>query len=270
MKKNTPLLNALIIVAIFCMMALASTPPPAPSASIYQGNFSYPSEKDEVVKNAAKLSFISNSANPTIVLRVPHTSHEVLEEDKNVKTEKNNDGTNNLYDINVYRVIEKELLKGGFTVRDRALFEKVLGDKMVNDYSKIKELTETDFILELSNIQYVRHPFNSFTYNTTGRKGMINTSLYNCNNSIFLYGLKIEFRLIKVKENDFIGSFTYNYSPCGDTPCTYSVSCLNGNCSEPYVTQGNVRISGIRLIPQEEIERFVKASTDKLVREIMH
>ena len=270
MKKNSQLFTVVIVAAVFFLFAVASTSTKQVAADVkYDAVFRVTLQKDEVVKNANKLQFLKTATNPTIVLRVPNASREILEEDKNVKTDKNNDGTNNLNDINVYNVIEKELLKGGFTVRDRALFEKVLGDKSVNDYSKIKELTETDLILELSSIQFVKYPTNYFTYFTQSRKKGSIQNTFNCSNYINLYGLKLELRLIKVKENDFIGSFTYNYAPCDMNPCTYKVGVgANNSCSVPYVQMGNVYISETRLISQAEIESFVKNSTQKFVSEI--
>lgn len=270
MKKASQILTASAVSLIFLIFAIASSSSKRVVADTrYNGVFKLSPEKDETVKNAGKLEFLKNATNPTIVLRVPNASREVLEEDRNVKTAKNNDGTNNLNDINVYNVIEKELLKGGFTVRDRALFEKVLGDKSVNDYSRIKELTETDLILELSSIQYVKYPMNSFTfYSQSKRKGNIERRI-NCTNYFNIYGLKLEFRLIKVKENDFIGSFTYNYTPCTDYPCNYKINVSSANaCSSPFIEQGNVIFSETRLIPQTEIEKFVKSAAQKMVNEV--
>lgn len=269
MKNIKPFIASISTVTVFILLALASSPPPAPTSQVYNGVFNYAAEKNDVVKNANKLKFLTDNPNPTIVLRVPHATQQVLEEDKNVKSDKISTNTNTLYDVNVYNIIEKELLKGGFTVRDRALFGKVLEDKSVNDYSKITELTQTDFILELSNFQYVPYAFNSFEYTTSGKKGTVNTYTHNCSHSIFLYGLKLEFKLIKVKENDFIGSFTYNYSPCSNNACNYLVSCLGENCSEPYILQGNVKITSEKLITQDIIAHFVKASSESLVKEIM-
>ena len=271
MKKLNQLVVAISIAAIYLLFAIASAP--SQKAVIvdtrYNANFRMSAQKDEVVKNASKLLFLKTATNPTIVLRVPNATREILEEDKSMRTQKNNDGTNNLNDINVYNVIEKELLKGGFTVRDRALFEKVLGDKSVNDYSKIKELTETDLILELSSIQFVKYPVNSFNYTTSSRKKGNVENTFNCSNFINLFGLRLEFRVIKVKENDFIGSFTYNYAPCDMNQCNYlvNVNAKNG-CSVPYIEMGNVIMSETRLISQQEIESFVKNSAQKLVNEI--
>ncbi len=270
MKKVNQTLVAVSGALIFLFFAVASSSSKRVVADVrYDGVFKLSPEKDETVKNSGKLEFLKNATNPTIVLRVPNASRQVLEEDRNLKTAKNNDGTNNLNDINVYNVIEKELLKGGFTVRDRALFEKVLGDKSVNDYSRIKELTETDLILELSSIQYVKYPLNSFLYYSQKRKKSDVENRMSCNNYFNIYGLKLEFRLIKVKENDFIGSFTYNYTPCTDYPCNYSINVSEANaCSSPFLVQGNVSYSDTRLISQSEVEKFVKTSAQKLVDEI--
>ena len=115
MKRNNQLFPVLIVAFVFFVMAVASSSSrhvPEPDIK-YSGLFKLNPEKDEAVKDINKLQYLKNTANPTIVLRVPYATREVLEEDKNMKTQKNTDGTNNLNDINVYNVIEKELLKGG-------------------------------------------------------------------------------------------------------------------------------------------------------------
>jgi hypothetical protein len=270
--KNSSLITGLT-VTFFVLLALASAPTnQQASITKYDGIFKYTPGSDEVVTNKSKLEFIKAASNPTIVLRVPDANKGVLEEDKNVKSDgRKDDGNNSLYNINVYNIIEKELLKGGFTVRDRALFQKVLGDKSVNDYSKIKELTETDLILELSTLEYVGYPFNSFGYTLTGRRNMDTRSSISCSNSIVIYGLKLEFRLIKVKENDFIGSFTYYHSMCPDNTCVYSVNVNNNTrgCSDPFLQQGNLVYTGKNLISQPSREAFVKQASQKLVDAIM-
>lgn len=272
MRINRSSCITILVVAFFGILAIASAPPNQVSITKYDGIFKYTPGSEEIVTNKAKLAFIKSVNNPTIVLRVPDANKGVLEEDKNVKTDgRKDDGNNSLYNINVYNIIEKELLKGGFTVRDRALFQKVLGDKSVNDYSKIKELTETDLILELSTLEYVSYPFNTFSYMTKGKRSGDITNTVNCSNYISVYGLKLEFRLIKVKENDFIGSFTYFYSMCPDNTCLYSVNvnAATRGCSEPFLQQGNLIYSGIHLISQASRESFVKQAAQKLVNGIM-
>ncbi len=268
--QNSSLITGLT-VTVFILLALASSTTNQVSITKYDGIFKYTPGSDEVVTNKSKLEFIKAASNPTIVLRVPDANKGVLEEDKNVKSDgRKDDGNNSLYNINVYNIIEKELLKGGFTVRDRALFQKVLGDKSVNDYSKIKELTETDLILELSTLEYVGYPFNSFNSSSIGRRNTEIKSI-NCSNYITIYGLKLEFRLIKVKENDFIGSFTYYHSMCPDNTCYYSVNVNNNTrgCSDPFLQQGNLVYTGKNLISQASREAFVKQASQKLVGAII-
>jgi len=262
-----------LVIILFGWMAIASAPTNrAATITRYDGVFRYTPGSDEIVTNKSKLDFIRSTSNPTIVLRVPDANKGVLEEDKNVKTDgRREDGNNSLYNLNVYNIIEKELLKGGFTVRDRALFQKVLGDKSVGDYSKIKELTETDLILELSTLEYVSYPYTEFTTYSKGRRGVDVTNTISCSNNISIYGLKLEFRLIKVKENDFIGSFTYYYSMCPNNTCSYSVN-VNDNthaCSEPFLQQGNLVYSGTHLVSQQNRESFVKEAAQKLVGAII-
>ncbi|MDE3235565.1 MAG: hypothetical protein KGO81_06380 [Bacteroidota bacterium] len=274
MKKSITIITVISVYAIFLIMAIASAPQKA-TVNKYDGVFKLRStDAEEIVKNDAKLQFLKTITSPTIVLRVPTTNRDVLGEDKSVKAGTNNNISqlNPLYDGATYNIIEKELLKGGFTVRDRALFAKVLDDKNVQDYSKIKELTETDLILELSNIEYVPYRLNSFSYFTKGRKNAEKENVVNCNNNISLYGIKLEFRLIKVKDNDFIGSFTYNCPPyCFNTTCSYGVDVTSTNnyCSEPYIMQGAQRYSGIYLLPKEYVDGFIRTSTQKLVGVIM-
>ena len=52
----------------------------------------------------------------------------------------------------LFNAIEKELLRENFRVRDRGLFNELLSKSQTSDYSKIKELTNTDIILEVVNI----------------------------------------------------------------------------------------------------------------------
>ncbi len=270
MKRSMEIISIGGIAMFFLCIALASAPSMKVVNTKYNGVFNMTDQKDDAVTNSAKLQSVRQIANPSIVLRVPNASREVTQEDNNIKVQKGYDGANYLNDINVYNVIEKELLKGGFTVRDRALFEKVLGDKNVSDYSKIKELTETDLILELSSLEFVKYPTNSFNYYTSSRrKGTISNTV-QCSNYFDLYGLKLEFRLIQVKDNDFIGSFTYYYNPCANNACNYSINVgANNACSAPFIEQGNGIVAGPNLISHGEIEDFVEKSTSKMVHEIL-
>jgi hypothetical protein len=66
------------------------------------------------------------------------------------KATSNTSGTkdNNVF----YNAIEKELLKQGFSVRDRGLFNEIINKSSSTGYSKIKDLNNTDLIFEVVNI----------------------------------------------------------------------------------------------------------------------
>lgn len=101
----------------------------------------FPKQPDEVFANKNLNEFFISNKTPNIVLRVPNNN------DKATSNTSNNKDNNVLYNS-----IEKELLKQGFSVRDRGLFNELLSKSQTNDYSKIKELTNTDVILEVVNI----------------------------------------------------------------------------------------------------------------------
>src|ERR1700733_1662195 len=92
---------------------------------------------DETYANPNLKDFFKSNSNPNIVLRVPNTNDKAT---SNTSISKNNDV--------LYNAIEKELLKENFSARDRGLFNELLSKSQTSDYSKIKELTNTDIILE--------------------------------------------------------------------------------------------------------------------------
>jgi hypothetical protein len=74
------------------------------------------------------------------------------------------------------------------------------------DYSKIGQLTMTDFILEL--VRFEKIPYYSKTY--TDQDGKVQTA----STSFTFWGAVAEFKLVSVKENDLVGSYLFNYTPC--------------------------------------------------------
>jgi len=101
----------------------------------------FPKVPDETYANPNLKDFFKANRNPNIVLRVPNTNDKAT----------SNTSTNNTLDV-LYNTIEKEFLKENFSVRDRGLFNELLSKSQTSDYSKIKELTNTDIILEVVNI----------------------------------------------------------------------------------------------------------------------
>src|ERR1019366_902582 len=101
----------------------------------------YPSRQDDIFANSNLKSFFKATRAPSIVLKVPNSTDKATSNSVNI-----NDNAL------LYNAIEKELLKEDFSVRDRGLFNELLSKSQTSDYSKIKELTNTDIILEVVNI----------------------------------------------------------------------------------------------------------------------
>jgi hypothetical protein len=113
------------------------------------------------------------------------------------------DPTNSLINI-----LEKVFTKNEFIVRDRALFEKSFNQSGATDYSKMKDLTDTDLIIELVQISNI--PFITNSYYKNGRiKKLPNMSLSYS-------GIKIELKIINIKDNDIVGTYTFYDTPCTD------------------------------------------------------
>ncbi len=231
-----------IFVAVFISALIGSGPPPPPPRVpppppvVYQyenGLFTLEQDKDEVFTKPSMARLFQTAKSRSIVLRVPVSGEKIMEE----QVQKSNV---------LYSTIEKELAKAGFIVRDRALFTKVLEQGNL-DYTKIGQLTETEMILEL-----VR--FSSKTYFTQKYKDETGTEKSTPEPMSFT-GASIEFKLISVKENDLVGAYIFNYTPC-TTGCTRRFCLkLRGSADVPVNQEAIVKEFAVRLIAQLENKR---------------
>jgi len=180
-----------IAIAFFTLGLLASANGPKP---VYvTGTFTLQDNENDIFTKSAIIKSLDIPSDPSIVLRVPNPGDKVTEEQK----QKNSV---------LYNTIEKEFAKAGFVVRDRQLFAKVL-EQETSDYSKIGVITETDFILELLSYN-LRMKNTSKEY--VDEEGQLAEAPY----PISFNGAIAEFKLISVKKNDFVGSYTFYYTPC--------------------------------------------------------
>ena len=215
-------------------------------------------------------TFLKNNPSPKIVLRVPNVEENVtskITSDQQImltQREKERE-RNDIY----YNAIEKELLKAGFSVRDRGLFNEVLkkmqrDTKQNIDYSQIKDLTNTDLILEVVKIDpAIKYVTNE--YFTVGRKDRIKTS--TSSTEYKKYGASAEFKIIMVSNNELAGSYKFHYTPCLEGCSTSSLSLtpanqksLNKSSSltpEPYV--------GVEV---DKMEEFIKRCAKDLVNSV--
>lgn len=200
----------------------------------------FPTVPDETYANPNLKEFFKTNKNPNIVLRVPNNNDKVT---SNTSVSKNNDI--------LYNTIEKELLKGNFSVRDRGLFNELLNKSQTKDYSKIQELTNTDIILEVVNIdQSVLYSTNKITVvspkKETEKIGNID---YKEN------GASVEYKVILVKNNEIAGTYKFNYKPCPNG-CELTTFQFNSK-NKKIVLKETVEIN--------TMEEFMKLTTKKLI-----
>lgn len=202
----------------------------------------FPTVPDETYANPNLKEFFRTNRNPNIVLRVPNNNDKAT---SNTSTNKNNDV--------LYNTIEKELLKENFSVRDRGLFNELLSKSATSDYSKIKELTNTDIILEVVSLD----PSVLYTTNkVTTIKGKKETETVG-NIDYKEKGASVEYKVILVKNNEIAGTYKFNYKPCPDG-CELTTFKFTGKRSSlKPVLRETVEIN--------TMEEFLKITTRKLI-----
>jgi hypothetical protein len=204
------------------------------------------SAKDNNVYTTDNLkNFLEKNKNPKVVLRVPNTSNSTTDQD-NIDY--------------LYNSIENQLLASGFIVRDRQLFNQILGNDSNNiDYDKIKEKSDTDLIIELTKLD------PKILYKTNTYYDKKNTEKTEDYGSYERYGAAVEFKIVSIKNNEYAGMYKFNYTPCIDG-CVISKSFkdlkkefkeLKKKGEEPY--EG---------VEKDILEDFIKGATKQLVNEM--
>lgn len=200
-------------------------------------------KSDEITTTTSLKQYLLRNPNPKIVLR----TNGKLNSDNVTEKEQNN---------YLYNAIESELLKSGFIVRDRQLFEKIVTNTdNNNNYGNLKEKSDTDLIIELTNLD------RSILYQTNkyyDDKGVEKTSSILTNKKY--YGATIEFKVIMISTNEFAGIYKFNYVPC-----------VNG-CEYKPVSRPTKRELETA-IPYEAVEEntlieFVRSATRQLISEM--
>lgn len=203
----------------------------------------FPKKLDDIYANNHLKAFFNTNKSPNIVLRVPNS-------DDRATSNTNASPNNNV----LYNAIEKEFLKQGFSVRDRGLFNEIINKSASTEYSKIKELTNTDLILEVVNIDpKVVYSTNKITVvkkkKSTEKVGYTDYKKY---------GASAEFRLILVNTNEIAGTYKYNYQPCPGG-CALTVFKFSGKRNSKMV---ELRES----VSVNELEVFMETCTRDLIK----
>ena len=225
------------------------------SCALNKGYVQYNDKPDDIVTTESLKEFIKKNPNPIVVVRAPNASNSMTELDQNDQ---------------LYNVIEKELLKGGFNIKDRSLFNKVIESKTNLSYQELYELTKTDLILELVNIDDNVHYNTNVIY--TSEQEKVVSDEYN----ITRLGANIEFKIIYLKENKLIGSYSFNYSPCtsNNNDCRCAVAYKKNPFNPDYdiLPYYNYCKNGETVaydrVQQDQINEFVKIGINEFLNQL--
>jgi len=131
---------------------------------IYEGQYTFDtSPYNEVIINESLKAFLKDNKSPKFVLRIPDYSSSVTSEEKSA---------NELY----YSTIEKNLMKHGFTVRDRSLLNELLHENQ--SYEQIAKKIDTDLILEIQSIKNYKSDIYNYTIPSKNFSGNLANSYY--------------------------------------------------------------------------------------------
>lgn len=235
------------LFAIFYLLVLSS-------CSLQKGYIQFNEEnKDEIISSNAIKEHLKNYPNASIVLKAPDVGDRVTESEDNSY---------------IYNAIEKELLLGGFDVKDRGLFNEVISKSKEINYSEIKERTGTDLILELVQIDVEREYKTNTFFNTKGVEIVEPGVVFEKG------GVVVEFKITIIEGNVYGGSYLFHYTPCKEK--TSSCDCevvykampqtvyLNRSfCSDP-----SVKTKGYKIFPKDKVTRFVRDVVKEMIAEI--
>ena len=193
--------------------------------------------------------FLANNYPPKVVLRVNKTS-------QNVTDNENND--------RLYTLIDNRLLANGFIVRDRQLFNQIIGNQENNvDYKKLKDKTDTDLIIELTKLETnILYKTNKY-YTKKGKENFEKTDSYE------RAGASVEFKIILINSNELAGLYKFYWVPCDEETggCILTESAKDIKKEMKNSKKGKTQGYEI-VMDKEEMEAFIKDATDKLVNEM--
>ena len=200
---------------------------------------------DEIVTTPSLKQFLANNKSPKVVLRVNAASYSVTK-DENVDY--------------LYNAIENQLLASGFVVRDRQLFNQIIGNDDNNiDYEKLKAKSDTDLIIELTKLDpQILYETNKY-YTSSGEEKV---EQYGKRRE---YGASIEFKVILIESNEFAGIYNFNYTPCVE-------GCQISKSTKEYMREQRKKKKegpkGYEGMERNDLEDFIKLATIQLVKEM--
>jgi hypothetical protein len=205
------------------------------------GQAKFAVKQDDLFAKESLKNLIKGSKKPTIVVR------NLAINSKGISVS-GGDPSSSLINI-----LEKVFTKNEFVVRDRALFEKSFNQSGATDYSKMKDLTDTDLILELVQISNIPYVTNSYYKNTTLKV------LPDFAPALSYLGIKIELKIVNVKENEIVGVYTFY-----DTPCTEGCNVYK-YLKQYYAYDPTINNAYVLTYDDSKWEMFTKSVAEKLI-----
>lgn len=214
------------------------------------GYLKYDGKKNEIIASQKIKEFMQKNPSPSIVLRVPKAELLSTQADPNGY---------------IYSAIEKELMIAGFNVKDRGLFNEIVGKASGITYQELKKLTGTDLILELVRADLaVEHETNRIY-------SKLNEEVVFKNAKIVRNGAAIEFKITIIENNDYGGSYSFYYTPCPKSE-NNDCSCQIGYKGSKVYTNLNLckdeNYDGYEKIDKDILEEFVREGVKKVIAEI--
>lgn len=222
------------------------------SSCLQRGYIKFNSLDDEKIATKTIKKFLKENPNPSIVLKAPYSENKSTSSDRNAY---------------IYNAIEKELLMANFNVKDRGLFNEVIHKSKEVDYKNIKELTNTDLLLELvQQSRKVEFKTNKY-FNKKGEEKVFKDKEFT------LYGAVIEFKLTIIETNQFAGSYTFYWSPCTelDYECDCEVAYKFGGARTyrhlSFCRDKNDN-SGYEYVSENKMVNFVREGIKRMISEL--
>jgi len=235
LRKKTHNMNRLQLLISLILLSLFMSSCSPLGYIQFQQEDNYIFTKDEL------RDYISNNQNPKVVLRVPNSNSSIVEEERM------------LYN-NLYNRIERELLKANFEVRDRGVFQEVLGNSSDLGYEELRKRTNTDLIIELVTLDLdVEYTTNRF-YTKSGKEKLMHPG-----RSRTKYGATVEFKIVLLETNNISGIYRFNYAPCVDG-CNY-----RSGYETIYNTKEDEEISAFEVHEKDQLEEFIAFCTNELI-----
>lgn len=163
--------------------------------------------KTEVVLSPALTDLIrEKGTNLKIALRVPTPPKDVTkEEQKSIDKQ--------------YDFFERELAKAGFTIRDRALLEKTIGEEKISSYAEIASRIDTDLIIEIEDLGPANLSNRDYFWSA---EDTWNQAVLPADQNPFpMVGGKLDCRIIMVKDASVAGMLTIYFLPCNGGLCDF-------------------------------------------------